>query len=78
LVGEAENAEANAAVGVIEVEALGCAGPPVVAYGDGASLVRKAFGVKDLSERVGLLLVIVAIRVGGFGAPTEAEQVGDN
>jgi len=78
LVGETEDAEPNAAVGMIEVEALGCAGAPVVAYGDDASLVRKAFGVKDLSERVGLLLVIVAIRVGRFGAPTEAEQVGDN
>lgn len=78
MVRETEDAEADAARAVVEVEALRCAGAPVVADGDDATLVREALGVKDLRDGVGLLFVVVAVGVGWFRAAAESEEVGDD
>lgn len=82
LVGEGEQDEALAQVPVVEVEALGGGGAPVVADGDDAGAVggglREGEGVEDLGERGGLLFVVVEGGVGGFGAAGEAEEVGDD
>jgi len=78
LVRETEDAEADAACAVVEVEALRYAGAPVVADGDDATLVREALGVENLRDGVDLLFVVVAVGVGWFRAAAEPEEVRNN
>lgn len=77
LVGEGEEGETDAAVAVVEEEALdGCAAP-VVADGNDAA-AGYAFCVEDLGEGVGLLFVVVEVGWDGFGGAAEAQEVGED